>query len=111
MEVDNFVVENLSVSGSLFRRGDPTDNGAVNISSAVSILNFLFTEVVSSLPCKEAADIDNDGTINIADPINLLNHLFGPRPPPAPPGAVECGPDPDAPGSPGDLGCESYDSC
>ena len=92
-------------------RGDANADGLLELSDGLAVLNFLFTQVVDSLPCKDAADIDNDGTINIADPINLLNHLFGPQPPPAPPGAVECGPDPDAPGSPGDLGCEQYTSC
>ncbi len=95
----------------MFRRGDASDNGGVNISSAVFILSFLFTDVVNELPCKEAADINNDGSVNLTDPVSLLNHLFASQPPPAPPGLETCGPDPDDPGAPGDLGCEGYTSC
>ena len=95
----------------MFRRGDASDNGGVNLSSAIFILNFLFTERVNMLPCEEAGDINNDGSVNLTDPVSLLNHLFGPQPPPAPPGLETCGPDPDDPGTPGDMGCESYTSC
>jgi hypothetical protein len=91
-----------------FRRGDPANTGSVNITSAISILNYLFTGVVTEPPCLEAGDINNDGSVNITDPVNLLNHLFGTAPPPAPPGLESCGPDPDEPGTPGDLGCAQY---
>ena len=94
-----------------FRRGDPGDQGSVNLTGAVLILNFLFTELVDELPCKDAGDIDNNGEVNIADAVNLLNHLFGTAPPPAAPGRESCGPDPDAAGSLGDLGCAEYTSC
>ena len=94
-----------------FRRGDPGNIGSVNISTAILILNFLFSDAVETLACEEAGDINNDGRINITDPVNLLNHLFGPQPPPAPPGLENCGPDPDASGAPGDLGCETYTTC
>jgi hypothetical protein len=109
--IDDVMVTADVRAGTEFRRGDPGDTGGVNISSAIFILNFLFTGTVTSVPCMEAADINNDGGINITDPVNLLNHLFGPQPPPAPPGLESCGPDPDEPGSPGDLGCEQYTSC
>ena len=94
-----------------FRRGDAGDTGSVNISSAIFILSFLFSDTVDRLSCMETGDVDNDGSVNISDPVNLLNHLFGTAPPPAPPGLENCGEDPDAPGTPGDLGCESYTSC
>ena len=99
------------IAGTPFRRGDAGNTGGVNISSAILLLNFLFTDLVNVLPCEEAGDIDNDGAVNISDPINLLNHLFGTFPPPAPPGLENCGLDPDEPGSPGDLGCETYTTC
>ena len=94
-----------------FRRGDAGDTGSVNISSAIFILSFLFSDSVDTLTCMEAGDVNNDGSVNITDPVNLLNHLFGPSPPPAPPGLENCGEDPDEPGTPGDLGCEAYTSC
>ncbi len=101
----------LPTGSADFRRGDASDNGTVNISSAVFILSFLFTDAVDTIPCAEAADTNNDGTVNITDAVSLLSHLFGPSPPPAPPGLENCGPDPDEPGSPGDIGCEEYTSC
>ena len=94
-----------------FRRGDAANDGTVNISSAIFILSFLFTDTVDSLPCMEAGDINNDGLVNLTDPVNLLNHLFGTAAPPEPPGLTDCGPDPDQPDSPGDLGCEEYTTC
>ncbi len=94
-----------------FRRGDAANAGTVNLTSAIFILNFLFTDFVDSLACREAGDINNDGLVNLTDAVNLLNHLFGTQAPPAPPGLMNCGPDPDEPGSPGDLGCEEYTTC
>ncbi len=94
-----------------FRRGDGANVGSVNITSAINILNFLFSDTVNSLACHEAGDVNNDGDVNITDPVGLLNHLFGDGSPPKAPGLESCGPDPDEPGSPGDLGCEEYTSC
>ena len=101
----------VAVLGTPFRRGDARNSGSVDISSAIFILNFLFTPLVDTLICEDAGDINNDGAIDISDPVNLLNHLFGGAPPPAEPGRENCGLDPDPPGSPGDLGCETYDTC
>jgi hypothetical protein len=113
-----WAVDDVRVTGAVsgegrneFRRGDPGDSGSVNITSAIFILNFLFTGVVDTPPCLDAGDVNNDGAVNITDPVSLLNHLFGTAPPPAPPGLESCGPDPDEPGAPGDLGCERYASC
>ena len=97
--------------GTPFRRGDATDAGSVNITSAIFILNFLFGGGGLVPACADASDIDNNGKVNITDPVNLLNHLFGSGAPPAAPGLQECGLDPDEPGSPGDLGCDKYESC
>ena len=94
-----------------FRRGDSANAGTVNLTSAIFILNFLFTDSVDSLVCEEAGDVNNDGLVNLTDPVSLLNHLFGTQAPPEPPGLENCGPDPDEPRSPGDLGCEEYTTC
>ena len=61
--------------------------------------------------CFEVMDSNNDGSVNITDGVFILGFLFGGGPPPAAPGHENCGPDPDEPGSPGDLGCESYPPC
>ena len=63
----------------------------------------------------EAADSDNDGQISLTDAVLILSYLFqGGNAPalPGPPGVnTGCGPDTDVPGSPGDLGCDSYSGC
>jgi hypothetical protein len=98
-------------AGRLFHRGDSNGDGAVDLSDAVTIIDFLFS--AGAAPgCRESADADNDGGIDLSDPIGLLGFLFLAGPPPAPPGpAPPCGPDPDPPGSPHFIGCESYDPC
>jgi hypothetical protein len=96
----------------LFHRGDSTGDGGVSITDAIVILLFLFAGAKSP-DCKEAGDVDNDGAITITDPISVLHFLFLGGPHPAQPGPppFPCGPDPDAPGARGDLGCESYEPC
>jgi hypothetical protein len=83
-----------------FRRGDQDSSGRVDISDAISILNFLF--LGSRAPaCLDAADADDSGKLDITDPIRILNFLFlGGSAPPAP-GPRDCGPDP----TPDELGC------
>ena len=95
-----------------FRRGDFNSDGQVNISDPISTLNFLFGGGEDTT-CKETQDFDNDGSIVITDAVGILSFLFGSGADPAPPGPASepCGPDPDAPGSPGDLGCASYGGC
>jgi hypothetical protein len=91
-----------------FHRGDVLADGRLDISDAVSVLGILF--LGEGPPhCAEAADADNDGSVVIADAIQLLAFLFLGGPSPAPPGPATDprGPDPDAVGSAGDLGCAS----
>jgi len=98
--------------GTPFHRGDPNGNGGLDIADAIYLLGYLFGDGPEP-SCMESGDTDNSGRIDIADPIGLLNYLFAGGDSPAPPGPVEseCGADPDDPGSPGDLGCESYEPC
>jgi len=95
-----------------FHRSDIDGNGVLNISDAISLLGSLFLGGASSA-CLESADTDNDAAISLTDAIYILNHLFlsGPRPVAPGPPDDPCGPDPDPPGSVGDLGCESYAAC
>jgi hypothetical protein len=93
-----------------FHRGDPNDDGTINITDGIYILNFLF---LGGPPptCREAANPNDDATVNITDGIYVLNFLFLGGPPPTAPGPTSqpCGPDPA--GSPTDLGCDSYTRC
>jgi hypothetical protein len=112
-----WAIDDVSVTGvrggrTLFHRGDPFNTGVINLTNGVAILNFLFLGGARPV-CREAADVNNDAVVNLTDAVNVFNFLFLGGPPPADPGPISrpCGPDPDAPGSPGDLGCDTYDRC
>ncbi len=95
-----------------FHRGDVNDSGRLDLSDAVSTFGYLF--LGGAKPgCLEAADSNNDGRVDISDGSHILGFLFLGTAPPVSPGPTTdaCGTDPDAPGSAGDLGCESYASC
>jgi len=92
-----------------FMRGDATQDGALNLTDAVRIFRFLF---LGDEPptCRETMDADNNGTVVLTDGVVILNYLFQGGAALASPHR-ECGLDPDAPGSRGDLGCESHPPC
>ena len=94
----------------LFHRGDPNDDGQINLTDAVHILHFLFLGGEPP-PCMESANVNDDEAINLTDAISLLQYLFLSGAPPAAPGPLEapCGPDPA--NSPVNLGCQSYAHC
>ncbi|HLU46486.1 MAG TPA: hypothetical protein VK116_00330 [Planctomycetota bacterium] len=69
----------------LFRRGDSNRDGAVDLSDAVRILLGLFRG--DTLPCEDAADVDDDGALSITDAIRLLDWLFRGGSTPAEPAA------------------------
>jgi hypothetical protein len=96
----------------VFHRGDVDSSATLDISDSVAIFGFLFIGTAEP-GCLEAADPDNSGELDITDGVYLLNFLFSGGPPPTDPGPLSepCGPDPDEPGSDGDLGCESYTAC
>jgi hypothetical protein len=97
-----------------FSRGDVSEDGVTDISDGVAIIGFLFLGAPASLSCREAADVNNDGLVDISDAIGVLGWLFQGGQQPAAPGPPEkgpCGPDPDAPGSAGDIGCAAYTHC
>ena len=65
-------------------RGEVNGDGKVDLSDAVSILQYLFLGLRQP-NCLEAADVDDSGRLDISDAIYLLGHLFlGSRAPPAP---------------------------
>jgi hypothetical protein len=59
-----------------FLRGDPNQDGTVDITDAVVILNYLFAGA-STPYCLDSADTNDDGTVDMADAISLLFYLFG----------------------------------
>ncbi len=98
------------VVGTPFLRGDTTGDGALNITDAVRIFGILFLGE-PDVTCQEVKDVNNDGAVNITDGIRVLGFLFLGQEAPESPGHENCGTDPDEPGSPGDLGCESFSFC
>ena len=88
-----------------FLRGDGNDDGTIDLTDAITILNYLFLGGV--VPgCLDAADADDDEEIQLTDGIYTLSFLFsGGAPPPAP--WPDCGEDPAGEG----LDCASHQSC
>lgn len=97
------VVGATAPAGPVFLRGDCFNDGAVNITDAVTVL-LASAGQTSVPPCGAACDVDGDGTLNVADGVFLLNYLFldGPTPPAPFPG---CG----AAASP--LPCNTFGGC
>jgi hypothetical protein len=95
-----------------FHRGDANDDGSLDVSDAIRILQRLFSGG-DDFTCIEAADADNSGSVEITDGIVILEYLFLGASGPAPPGPnnLPCGEDPDPRGSDRDLGCREYHGC
>jgi hypothetical protein len=88
-----------------FRRGDVDTNRVLEITDAISLLNFLFLGTGAAPVCPDSADGDDNGTLELTDAIRVLQFLFlGGAEPPAP-GSFACGPDP----TPDELGPCGYD--
>jgi hypothetical protein len=61
--------------------GDASNDGAVNISDGVFLVNYIFNGGPAPV-YPECADVDNSTTINISDVVYLINYIFkqGPEP-------------------------------
>jgi hypothetical protein len=96
----------FEVSGDArFRRQDANDDGTVDLSDAISLLQFLFLGGPAPF-CDDAADANDDGKVDIGDAVTVLFRLFqGSAPIPEP--AESCGPDPT--GDP--IGCVAFPPC
>ena len=85
-----------------FVRGDANSDGEINLSDAITILQYLF--VAGTAPaCEKAADADASGRLDITDPIRILGWLFLGGQPPAPPSPAKATYDP------GDCGTDRRD--
>ena len=76
-------------------RADSTDNGIVDISDAIYILDYLYNNAPEP-HCLDAADVNDDGFVEDADFVYLMNWLFQGGPIPPDPGPYFCGEDPTA---------------
>lgn len=79
--------------GGLQRVGDASQDGGLNLTDVVILLQVLFVERPESLPCGGASldsdgnrtlfDFDGDASVRLNDAISILNHLFLDGAPPA----------------------------
>jgi hypothetical protein len=67
-----------------FIRADANRDGRVDVSDAITTLNFVF-QGVGVLRCPDATDVNDDGSVDLADPIYSINYFFVSGPPPRPP--------------------------
>ncbi len=95
--------ENAAAGPTPFVRGDFDTDGALSITDAIALLNFLFLGNPDS-SCSQAGDANRDGGVDITDGISLLGFLFlGQEGPPAP--FPACGIDPET------SDCSGYPPC
>jgi len=90
--------------GAPFIRGDPNEDGEVDLADAVAVLSYLF-RFDTVFNCLDAADSNDDGFIDIGDAILILAFLFTEGEPPLPP-FPSCGFDQTE-----SLGCGGYAPC
>ena len=84
-------VADLSTLGeNRFRRGDCNDDGKVDLSDAVCILNWIFAGEAAPR-CVAATNTNGDDATNLSDAIYLLNILFSGGPSSVAP-FPDCGP-------------------
>ncbi len=91
------VIAGLSPGVPVFRRGDPNDDGSINLTDALTILRYLFQGAGEPV-CLVSGDVDGNKEVQLADAVYLLQYLFQDATLPIPsPGPGECLPaDPDA---------------
>jgi hypothetical protein len=88
-----------------FRRGDASADDEINLTDAISLLNYLFLSGPQPT-CLRSGDSDDDGRLNLTDGINILSYLFlNGLAPPEP--FTSCGLD----GTEDELGCEAFAPC
>ena len=76
-------VETASCWSVAYYPGDGNADGALDVSDALAILDFLFLGGVGP-PCPAAGDANGDGGVDVSDAVRLLFYLFLGAP--APPG-------------------------
>ena len=60
---------------AVFIRGDVNDDGLVNVSDAIALINALVNGNLSNIN-KNAADTNEDGEVNVSDAITLINYVL-----------------------------------
>ena len=91
----------------MFRRGDATTTGGVDITDAIVTLELVILGL-GSLNCEDAADSNDDGMVDITDAIVTLQEVILGQQGIKDPGPNMCGIDPDETDN---LGCDSFPDC
>ena len=73
---DMGAMENKNLCQTNFIRSDVNDDGNINITDVIYLLNYLFSDRLISVSCLDAADIDDNSVVEITDAIYLLAYLF-----------------------------------
>ena len=77
-----------------FRRGDPDQNNAIELTDAIQVLTYLFIGTPTRVSeCEDAADADDNGLIELTDAVRILGYLFLGNTVIPDPGPTNCGPD------------------
>jgi uncharacterized protein (TIGR02145 family) len=76
-----FVAMAVSAAAAPFVCGDADNNGFVNISDAVYLINYIFAGGPEPQPLL-AGDANHDGMVNISDAVYLIAYIFGGGPEP-----------------------------
>ena len=63
-------------------RGDPNNDGSINLSDAVFIIAYVTSGGSAPRPHVGVGDVNCDGAVNISDAVYLVDYIFhhGPRP-------------------------------
>jgi hypothetical protein len=56
--------------------GDANNDGSVNVSDAVYIINFVFVGGSEPQPVLACGDANSDGTVNVSDAVMIINYVF-----------------------------------
>ena len=90
LATETYTIEIVDIGLGPFLRGDCNESGAVDLSDAVSLLDFLFLGGAEP-PCLAACDVNVDGQVTgVTDAVALLGGLFLGGPPPGAP-YPDCG--------------------
>lgn len=89
-----------------FVRGDCNADGAVDLSDAITLLDFSFSGG-DAPSCERACDVNNDTSLDIGDAVSALNYSFAGGAAPAAP-FPNCGVELAPTGS---LTCDSFSAC
>jgi len=103
----NLIVSEIIVTLPMFRRGDATTTGGVDITDAIVTLELVILGL-GSLNCEDAADSNDDGMVDITDAIVTLQEVILGQQGIKDPGPNMCGIDPDETDN---LGCDSFPDC